>query len=361
MRLLSVIALLSLLLLSAACSEPHGREAKVGRLHRAYVDPERTNWQGDAARPIAATVWYPAASNSVESEWSASVFRFGRSALDAPFADNKRHPLVVISHGTGGSAAQLSWLAERLVNAGFIVAGVNHHGNTAAEDTKSPAGFVLPGERARDLTVLIDELLADHELAPHIDPARIGAAGFSLGGYTVLAAAGAHLTFSDWQSRCKDATDNPACRLPPEADFTIEDVRTLAGKSPAFTAALARGQQPANDPRIHAVYAMAPALVSLLAKQDVSAIQAPVKIALAEQDQQILLPKTAEVIRADLQNAEVTRIPDAGHYAFLAPCTFRGKILLGDLCRDSNGVDRSEVHDRIGLDAAGFFKAHLQP
>jgi len=197
MRLLSMLALVSLLLLGAACSEPGDREVKVGRLHRAYVDTERTNWQGDAARPIAATVWYPASPNSIESEWSAGVFRFGYSALDAPFADTKRYPLVVISHGTGGSAAQLSWLAERLVNAGFMVAGVNHHGNTAAEDTRSPAGFVLPEERTRDLTVLIDRLLADRELAPHIDPARIGAAGFSLGGYSVLALAGAHLTFAD--------------------------------------------------------------------------------------------------------------------------------------------------------------------
>lgn len=361
MRSLLVSALVSLLLLSGACSEPHNREVKVGRLHRAYVDTERTNWQGDAARPIAATVWYPASSSSIESEWSVSVFRFGHSALDAPFEDTKRYPLVVISHGTGGSAAQLSWLAERLINAGFIVAGVNHHGNTAAEDTKSPPGFVLPGERARDLTVLIDRLLADRELAPHIDPTRIGAAGFSLGGYSVLAVAGAHLTFSEWQSRCEDETDNPACRLPPEADFSIEDVRTLAGKSPAFKAGLVRGLHPVNDPRIRAVYAIAPALVSLLVKQDVLAIQVPVKIVLAEQDKQIQLLKTAEVIRRDLPNAEMARIPNAGHYAFLAPCTFRGKMFLGALCRDSNRVDRSEVHNRIGLDAARFFKAHLQP
>jgi len=89
-------------------------------------------------------------------------------------------------------------------------------------------------------------------------------------------------------------------------------------------------------------------------------MQVPVRIALAEQDQQVLLSKTAEVIRRDLPNAETTRVPNAGHYVFLAPCTLRGKIVLGALCRDSNGVDRSEVHDRIGLDAAGFFKTHLQ-
>lgn len=361
MRSLFISMLASLLILGAGCSEPLNREAKIGRLHRAYVDTERTNWQGDRPRPIAATVWYPASSNSIESEWSVSVFRFGRSALDAPFADTKRYPLVVISHGTGGSAAQLSWLAESLVNAGFMVAGVNHHGNTAAEDTNSPPGFVLPEERARDLTVLIDHLLADHELAKHIDPTRIGAAGFSLGGYTVLAVAGAHLTFADWQSRCKGKADSPACRLPPEANFSIEDVRSLAEKSAAFKAGLARGQQPANDPRIRAVYAIAPALVTLLDKQNLSAIQVPVKIVLAEQDEQVDMSETAEVISRDLPSAEIMRIPYAGHYAFLAPCTLRGKLFLSALCRDSNRIVRSELHGRIGLDAASFFKAHLQP
>jgi len=354
-----ILVLASSLFLTAGCSEPIHREIKVGRLHRAYVDTVRTNWQGDGARPITATVWYPASLNSIESEWSVGVFRFGHSALDAPFADTGRYPLVVISHGTGGSAAQLSWLAERLVNAGFIVAGVNHHGNTAAEDIKSPPGFVLPEERARDLTVLIDHLLADHELAPHIDPQRIGAAGFSLGGYTALAVAGAHLTFTDWQGRCKNAVDNPVCMLPPEAGFSIEDVRTLAERSVAFKAGLARGQQPVNDARIRAAYAIAPALVSLLEKQDISAIQVPVKVVLAEQDEQILLSKTAEVIARDLPNAEIIRIPYAGHYAFLAPCNFRGKIFLGALCRDSNRIDRSELHDRVGRDAARFFKANL--
>lgn len=360
MRLLST-AMLASLLLMGGCSEPINQEGKIGRLHRAYVDTKRTNWQADGPRPIAATVWYPASSNSIESEWGVGVFRFGRSALGASFADTRRYPLVVISHGTGGSAAQLSWLAENLVNAGFIVAGVNHHGNTAAEDTNSPPGFVLPGERARDLTVLIDHVLADRELAPHIDPTRIGAAGFSLGGYSVLAAAGAHLTFADWQSRCKDEVDSPACRLPPEANFAIEDLRSLAEKSIAFKAGLVRGQQPTNDLRIRAVYAIAPALVTLLEKQNYSAIQVPVKIVLAEQDEQINLSKTAEVISRDLPNAEISRIPDAGHYAFLAPCTLRGKLFVRALCRDSNRIDRSELHDRIGLNAASFFKAHLHP
>jgi len=185
-RLLAALVSLSLLLI-VACSISEDHSHKVGRLHRAFTDIERTNWAGADHRPLATTVWYPAHVNSVESTWDAGIFKFGHTALNAPFADESKRPLIVMSHGTGGSSAQLSWLAEELVYAGFIVAAVNHHGNTAVEDKSWPHGFVLPNERARDLAVLIDRLLADPRLGPHIDPTRIGAAGFSLGGYTVSA------------------------------------------------------------------------------------------------------------------------------------------------------------------------------
>ena len=358
MRYFTVL-MLTMLLALAGCSKPVDRDTKVGRLHRPYVDAARTNWANDGPRPLATTVWYPAASSSVESEWGVGVFRFGRSALDAPFADSKRHPLIVLSHGTGGSAAQLSWLAEKLVNAGFLVAAVNHHGNTAAEDRSWPHGFALPSERARDLTVLIDKLLADPELAAHVDSTRVGAAGFSLGGYSVLATVGAHLTLADWQLRCKDEAHNPVCRLPPEADFSMADMLALADSDVAFKAAMSRDQQPINDKRIRAVYAIAPALVSLLHKQELASVQVPVRFVLAEADQQIQFLKTLGAISQSLPDATMVTIPGAGHYAFLAPCSFRGKIFVGAVCRDPGEVSRLELHDRIGLDAASFFNTSL--
>lgn len=361
MRYFLILVLTTFLLLGVSCSAPIDRDVKVGRLHRAYVDTERTNWAGDSPRPIAATVWYPASADSVESEWNASVFHFGRSALNAPFADAGIRPLIVMSHGTGGSAGQLSWLAEGLVNAGFVVAAVNHHGNTASEDKAWPHGFVLAGERARDLSVLIDRLLADPELASHIDSTRIGAAGFSLGGYSVLAIAGGHLTFADRQLRCKREVDNPVCSLPPEAQFSAADIQALADSDPAFRAAVKREGKMVGDVRIRAAYAIAPAFLSLMDKKDLSSVRIPFRFVLAEEDQQILLSETLNAINANVSNATTHRIPGAGHYTFLAPCNIRGRIFSSDLCKDSNRVDRIELHGRIGVDAANFFNTQLQP
>lgn len=345
--------------LLAGCSEPAKHDAKVGRLHRAYVDTARTDWANAGPRPLAATIWYQASDSSVDSEWSIGVFRFGRNALNAPFADTQKRPLIILSHGTGGSAAQLSWLAEALVGAGFVVAGINHHGNTAAEETSWPHGFALPAERARDISVLIDLLLSDKEIEPHIDADRIGTAGFSIGGYSALASAGAHLKVVDRQSRCVNESTNPVCNLPPEAGFTDSDIQALASSDAAFKAALARDTHPIGDARIRAVYAIAPAFVSLMKRQEFSLLKVPTRVVLAENDQQILLPETLAAVSEGIPDAVAITIPDAGHYSFLASCSLRGKIFVRALCRDSSKIDRNELHGRIGLDAAKFFGANL--
>ncbi len=49
-------------------------------------------------------------------------------------------------------------------------------------------------DRRQDIEAVIDSLAKDREFGPAIDPERIGLAGHSLGGYTVLGMAGA------WQS-----------------------------------------------------------------------------------------------------------------------------------------------------------------
>lgn len=352
-------ALTILLLTLLGCTQTAERDAKVGRQHRAYIDTTRTDWAGAAPRPLATTLWYPAPHSSVELEWRVGVFRFGQNTPNAPFKDSQRRPLVVLSHGTGGTAAQLSWLAERLVQAGYLVAAVNHHGNTAAEEKAWPHGFVLPAERARDLSALIDRLLADEEIAPHIDSNRIVAAGFSIGGYSVLAAAGAHLGFADRQRRCANGSGNPVCNLPPEAGFSEGDVRTLASSDAAFVAALLRDELQFSDPRIRAVYAIAPAFVSLMEKKDFPSPGIPIRVVLAEGDRQILLSQTLRSVEKHAALATVMTIPDAGHYAFLAPCTLRGRLLVRSLCKDPSSIDRAGLHNRVGSDAAAFFDASL--
>ena len=95
-------------------------------------------------------------------------------------------PLVLVSHGTGGSGGDMQWLVEPLVAAGFRVIAVDHHGNNYV-DGYEPEGFLFVWERPRDLTFVLDVLANEQPHGP------VGAAGFSVGGYPVAALAGARL------------------------------------------------------------------------------------------------------------------------------------------------------------------------
>lgn len=347
------------LLLASACSPPPARETPVGRTTRAFVDSSRTNWTGQALRPLAATVWYPAAAGTAEEDWGVGVFRFGRGARDAAFADASPRPLILLSHGTGAAIGQLSWLAEMLVQEGYVVAGVNHHGNTAAEDRAHPAGFVLPQERALDLSVLLNRLASDSVIGPHLDTTRVGAAGFSLGGYTVLALAGGRLPpFAEWQLRCAREPDAPGCALPPEAPFTMADVEALARNDSVFRAGMARGERSARDPRVRAVFAMAPALVPLLDTASLRSVDTPLRVVLAGDDTQVLPSPAAAVFARFVPTAMVETRPGVGHYAFLAECTWRGRLQVRALCSDG-GAERAALHAAVAKDAARFFAARL--
>lgn len=355
---LNFLCIAGICVLASACDVSRGRPVPVGRALRAYTDSTRTDWSGRGPRPLAATVWYPAAKGSRESDWRIGVFNFGSGALDAPFADGVRRPLVLLSHGTGGSAAQLSWLAEGLVAGGFIVAAVNHHGNTAAEERYMPHGFVLPWERARDLSVLLDRLARDAAIGPHLDTTRVGAAGFSLGGYTVLALAGARYPFADWRRRCAAMPAAPGCVLPPEAPFTLLALDSLARTDGPFQASLARGELPTLDARIRAVFAMAPALVPALDTASLQAIQVPVRVVLGSADAQVPPGPTAAVLVRFIPGAVVETLPGVVHYAFLAPCTLRGRLFVRALCADGS-TDRGVLHDTVVHQAVEFFRQRL--
>ena len=354
LRFSALVAIATLLL--QGCSKPLERGVSVGRQHVVFEDTDRLNWRGNGLRPLSTTLWYPAEADSDESLWSIGSFRFGYSAVNADWLSSKRRPLILLSHGTGGAASQLSWLAEALVQQGYLVAGVNHHGNTAAETQSFPGGFVLPGERVRDLTVLLDLLLADPKLGTRIDPARIGVAGFSLGGFTALNFAGVHLPFERQAKICKSHPDARYCSLPPEAGFTLEEVYSHAEQNQVFRAAARRSTEPVSDARVRAVFAMAPALLTLVNAMAIEPTDTPVHVLLAEMDDQVPAVGTDLVVSKLLPHSRVERLAGAGHYSFLAYCNWRGRLTLPQLCRDPGNSHRKQLHQQTSAIAARFFE-----
>jgi dienelactone hydrolase len=118
---------------------------------------------------------------------------------DAPTHPTTFGPFVVdasdnIRYSSSPTAAAARWenhdFLRALAQHGYIVATVEHSGDNFADNSGLGTDGVLIG-RERQMSALIDAVLADPALAAHIDPARIGAAGFSAGGYTALLLAGA--------------------------------------------------------------------------------------------------------------------------------------------------------------------------
>ncbi|MEO6824866.1 MAG: hypothetical protein ABI167_09140 [Nitrosospira sp.] len=130
-----------------------------------YEDSHRRNWGNTGNRPLNVRVWYPAVANAKETPWEDGIYEAGTNARDAAMAASPgKLPLILLSHGTGGAASGLGWLGETLAANGYIVAAVNHHGNTRAEPTSMLQGTLIWWDRPRDLSVLIENLLTDPPL-----------------------------------------------------------------------------------------------------------------------------------------------------------------------------------------------------
>jgi predicted dienelactone hydrolase len=335
------------------------RRYSVGRTTRSFVDSTRQRWDGGGPRSLTSIVWYPAEASTTAVDWllgppDAPLFRLGRSAPEAPLVPGvTKHPLVVLSHGTGGSAAMLAWLGEHLAQAGYIVAAVDHHGNTASEPSPTAEGFMLWWERAIDLSRVIDHLLADAELGGRIDGARIGAAGFSLGGYTVLATAGARTSISQWKEFCRSPLRDSTCQPPPEYPDAFAEFERVRDR-PDVRASLDSHHKSFRDTRIRAVVALAP-VGSWITEESLLAMQIPVRIFVGKVDGVAPAATNARRVAELIPGARLSVLEGVGHYTFLALCTPVGRTQRPDLCEDESSVDRQAVHNAVAREAERFF------
>jgi len=111
-------------------------------------------------------------------------------------------PLVVFSHGIGGSRRGYSYLGQHFAGNGVASLHLQHVGSDRSlwmgsvfslvsrlQDAAKDAEAIA---RAQDLRFALDNLLSD-PLGARIDQQRIVAAGHSYGANTILLAAGAHV------------------------------------------------------------------------------------------------------------------------------------------------------------------------
>lgn len=140
--------------------------------------------------------------DTVEHDWAdATRQRPVPVRLYLPKSE-QRVPLVVVSHGIGGSRRGYSWLGTYLASHGMAALHVQHVGSDRQVWTGNPLGVVSRLQdaaqdreaiaRAQDLRFALDQLLSS-EHAPRLDSGRIAAAGHSYGANTTLLASGARV------------------------------------------------------------------------------------------------------------------------------------------------------------------------
>lgn len=332
---------------------------KVGETTREFAGDANTNWRGAAKHVLVTEIWYPAPGNVDETAQPlGDVFEGGKAARDAPIAPApKSFPLILISHGTGGQARQLAWLADALAAHGFIVAGPNHPGNNATEDY-TPQGFALWWERARDISTMLTGLLADTTFGPRIDSSRIGAAGFSLGGYTMIELAGGTTDMTAFRKYCQ--THRDFCEGPPEFPNVEERLEQAMQTDPTIDQSMQRAGQSYRDTRIHAVFAIAPALGVAFEASDLSKITIPVQIVVGSKDPMAPAAENAQHFAQFIRHATLNIIPGASHYTFLDVCTPEGIEKLPQFCGTEPMEDRAKFHQQVSAMAISFFKQKLR-
>ncbi|MBB6498517.1 alpha/beta hydrolase family protein [Pedobacter cryoconitis] len=304
-------------------------------------------------RPVITEVWYPTDAD-VSKASTPPEYPFMRmpTIRNAPVPPRK-FPLIMLSHGTGGGRLTMEWLVDILVQKGFIVAAVDHWGNTF--DHKEAIDFVTPWERALDISFALTQLLDSKEFGGAIDKERIGATGFSIGGYTVLALAGGKLNLDALNHFVETPAGAKEIAIPefPNLKEMVnkDEVRASFHKSPDL-----------KDKRIKAFFAICPAIgQGFVSEKQFEHVHDPIYIVGAQSDSIAPVKTNAMHYHKLIKGSKLLIIPGmTGHYVFLNEAIDQVKEKEGKFFADDQTVNRYAVHEQVGNEAAKFFLTTLR-
>lgn len=297
------------------------------------------------ARPLHVSMWYPTADQVASITVGENRVFYGIPAIRDAAPASQSRPLVVLSHGYGGSWRNLVWLAGELVEQGYIVAAPDHPGTTTFN--RDPSQAAALSERPRDLSRVIDALTADPALAGKVDVKRIAAIGHSLGGWTVTALAGARFDTKRLEQDCRTNTSPRACGLTAELGLGRPELETDMG-----------------DPRLGAFVSLDLGLARGFSPEGLAAVQVPALVIGAGVDIGGLPAKLESgylVEHLPKASAAYVEIPDALHFSFMQLCKPGAVDLIeeetpgdGIVCTDGGTRGRDAIHREIADLVTGF-------
>ncbi|MDV7341689.1 dienelactone hydrolase family protein [Terasakiella sp. A23] len=290
---------------------------------------------------IACALWYPTELAAVTTRHGIYDFSVVKNG---PIADGQ-FPLIMMSHGSGGTRFGHCKTAEFFAQNGFIVVAPEHPFNNFFDDSQVGSARSY-SSRSRHMKSSLDAFLAHEKWAPSVDLEKIAVFGFSLGGFTALTCVGArpyveglrmHLrtnrefdaTFCGYEVIVRDGFDDPYLPTTP-------------------------------DDRYKACIALAPVSGGLFHTESLADISVPVQIYRAERDMILRNPFHAQEIRDHLPAGCDYHVTEkAGHFSYLSPVREEVRAELGELANDMDGFDRESVHKKIHQEMIDFLNKAL--
>jgi len=298
--------------------------------------------------PLAASVWYPADTFIYRAPVGGNVIWKGTDAYIGAAIAPGRHPLILLSHGSGGNMDGLGWLSSQLALRGAIVVALNHPGTTSGDSSPRRTPFI--GERAEDISATLDQILSNPAFAPYIDPRNIAAIGFSLGGTTVLSLSGVQFDQALYAQYCKRLGDAAQ-----DCDFLRKGGVDVDHLPNDFAASK-------SDDRIKRIVAIEPGMGFAATQASLSNVSnAILFVGLGDEDRWAATdfgPSGSNLV-ARIKNASSAIFAPANHLTFLAECVPGAVELLKEegsdpICSDPPGTDRGQIHQRIVTAIAEF-------
>jgi len=287
---------------------------------------------------LEVLVWSPCASNPSELRMGPYLVQANQ---DCPVS-GRTLPLIVISHGQGGTRLGHHDTATALADAGFLVASFNHPGDTFGDDSLASEVRIFES-RPADVSRVITHMLEQWKDRQLVDAQSIGVSGFSRGGYTALAVAGAEPSRSVSIERfCGGSWRS----------LLIPICRKLGNEAVALTARA--------DSRVKAVVAADP--LNLFAASSLKAVKVPVQLWASELGGDGVELAHTQLIQRSLPKPPEYHIANgAGHFIFLAPCTELFRKEARRICEDPSGISREAWHASMNQAVSAFFTDKLRP
>jgi predicted dienelactone hydrolase len=270
--------------------------------------------------PLPLAIWYP----SDRPTQDANLVAFDMSvATNAPVPAGA-HPLIVMSHGTGGMEFNSYDTAIALADAGFIVVAVRHTGDNYRDRSTSFSRQEWI-DRPRHISRVIDFMLNTWPGHASVDAARIGIFGHSAGGTTSLLIAGGIANLSRIVEFCSTNPEEWSCQQSRQHPHPAAEDMSAPVAGP--------------DTRVKAVVLVAPAISVIFQPDGLTDVKVPVQLWVGEKDD--IVPDASRLRTLLPAQPDYHIITNGGHFAYLTPCNEILERAAPDICANPPGFDRT--------------------